>query len=201
MRNDKSKAQNEEPGGRDRRVLIVHPDKNKKTEIPTAESLVRGLRIGLGYDIHIFAADRKLMLGGVQIPYPMGLAGHSDADVLLHAICDAILGAAGLMDIGKHFPDTDLKYKNISSLILLKYVADKIKKAGFSIINIDSTVLAEQPKISRYVTDMIKVIAEILSLNISSVNIKATTAEGLDAIGRKEGIAAYATALLYTKRG
>ncbi|MBI4650694.1 2-C-methyl-D-erythritol 2,4-cyclodiphosphate synthase [Candidatus Desantisbacteria bacterium] len=189
MQNTKNKAQNEK-------------NKTNKTDIPSsAQFSISGLRIGFGYDIHIFAAGRKLMLGGVQISYPLGLAGHSDADVLLHAICDALLGAAGFMDIGKHFPNTDLKYKNISSLILLKHVAVKIKKAGFSIINIDTTVLAEQPKISRYVSYMIKVISEVLSLNTSCLNIKATTAEGLDAIGRKEGIAAYATALLYTERG
>ncbi|MBI5206817.1 MAG: 2-C-methyl-D-erythritol 2,4-cyclodiphosphate synthase [Candidatus Firestonebacteria bacterium] len=154
------------------------------------------MRIGFGYDIHQLTKNRKFILGGVEIPYTYGLLGHSDADVLLHAICDAILGAAGLGDIGRHFPNTDNKFKNISSMVLLKEVMNKTKIAGFTINNIDCTIVAEEPKISPYIDNMIKNIAEVFSIPRSSINIKATTPEGIGALGRKEGIAAYAVALL-----
>ncbi|MBI5417488.1 2-C-methyl-D-erythritol 2,4-cyclodiphosphate synthase [Candidatus Poribacteria bacterium] len=168
--------------------------KSKKSS--TLKPAPINIRVGFGYDIHIFTSGRKLVLGGVEIPYSFGLLGHSDADVLLHAICDAILGAAALGDIGKHFPNTDKKFKGISSLILLKHVVKKIAVKKFSIINIDSTVVAEQPKISKYIHLMANTISPVLEIPPACINIKATTAEGLGAVGRKEGIAAYATALL-----
>ncbi len=154
------------------------------------------MRIGFGYDVHALTINRKLIMGGVDIPHSHGLLGHSDADVLLHAICDALLGAAGLGDIGKHFPDTDNKFKDISSLILLKEVRLKIQNAGFKISNIDCVVIAEAPKISKYIPKMIENIANALDIASSCINIKATTAEGLGAFGRKEGIAANAVTLL-----
>jgi len=154
------------------------------------------IRIGLGYDAHRLTTKRKLILGGVHIPFPKGLHGHSDADVLLHAICDALLGAAALGDIGRHFPNTDPQYKNIASLKLLSRVRELLAQAGFAAVNIDAVVIAEEPKINPYVEAMKKNIAGQLQIDAGSVSIKATTQEGMGSIGRKEGMAAYATALI-----
>ena len=151
---------------------------------------------GIGYDVHPLVDGRKLVLGGVHIPYARGLKGHSDADVLVHAIMDAILGAAALGDIGEHFPDTSRKYKGASSLVLLKQVRVMAVKAGFTIVNIDAVLLAEEPKITPYKKEMRVRIAKALGTDVSRVNIKATTHEGLGFIGAKQGMAAYATATL-----
>ncbi len=154
------------------------------------------MRAGLGYDVHRLAKGRKLMLGGVEISFEKGLLGHSDADVLLHALCDAMLGAAGLGDIGMHFPDTDSRYKNISSLVLLESTRVMIRNAGYMVENIDATVFAQAPKIAPYRTAIQKSIASALQLEIDAVNIKATTTEGLGTIGEGEGIGAMCVALL-----
>lgn len=153
-------------------------------------------KTGIGYDIHRLAPGRKLFLGGVEIPHDMGLDGHSDADVVLHAICDALLGALGEGDIVEHFPNTDKKYHNIASLKLLETVYCLVSKADYVIENIDTVILAEEPKLKAYKTLMKARIAKTLKLDESCVNIKATTTESLGTIGRKEGIAAYATVLL-----
>jgi 2-C-methyl-D-erythritol 2,4-cyclodiphosphate synthase len=150
------------------------------------------MRIGTGYDVHRFAADRKLILGGVHIPAEAGLLGHSDADVLIHAICDALLGAAGLGDIGRHFPDTAPKYKGISSLLLLEEVFRLLAEGGFHVNNIDATIVAERPKMAPHITAMVANIAAAVGTDRSAVNVKATTTEGLGFTGRGEGIAAYA---------
>lgn len=154
-------------------------------------------RIGHGYDVHRLVAGRKLIIGGVCIPHETGLDGHSDADVLLHAVCDALLGAAALRDIGYHFPDNDDTFKGISSLKLLAKVNELIKSKGFSVGNIDATVIAQKPKLAPYIAEMVKNIAETLGIEPEQVNIKATTEEGLGFTGNKEGIAAHAVALLY----
>ena len=154
-------------------------------------------RIGLGYDIHRFAKGRKLFLGGIEIPHKKGLQGHSDADVVLHAICAALLGAMGKGDIGEHFPNTDPKYKNISSTVLLMKVLNILRKERYEIINIDVVVQAERPKIMPYKMAMRRHIAQTLSIDVSCVNMKATTNEGLGAIGKGEGVAAFAVALLH----
>ena len=154
------------------------------------------MRIGLGYDVHKLTENRKLILGGVTIPYEFGLLGHSDADVLLHAICDALLGAAALGDIGKHFPDTDEKYKDANSLELLKAVNALIKNEGYRIENIDATVVAQKPKIAPYISDMRKNIACALGLDINQISVKATTEEGLGFTGSLQGISANAICLL-----
>ena len=149
-------------------------------------------RVGMGYDVHKLVTGRKLILGGVEIQHDLGLLGHSDADVLLHAIKDAILGAAALGDIGRHFPDTDEAYKGISSMVLLSKVKDLILKEGYKVNNIDVTIAAQQPKIAPYIKDMNENIAQTLKIEASQVNVKATTTEGLGFVGNKEGIAAYA---------
>ena len=149
-------------------------------------------RVGMGYDVHKLVTGRKLILGGVEIQHDLGLLGHSDADVLLHAIKDAILGAAALGDIGRHFPDTDEAYKGISSMVLLSKVKDLILKEGYKVNNIDATIAAQQPKIAPYIKDMNENIAQTLKIEVSKVNVKATTTEGLGFVGNKEGIAAYA---------
>ena len=154
------------------------------------------LRIGFGIDFHQLVVDREFWLGGVKIVHPKGALGHSDADVLLHAICDAMLGAACLGDIGVHFPDTDAALKNIDSKILLQQSFDLIKKAGYGIVNIDSTLCLQAPKIKDYVPQMQQVIADILSLQITDVSIKATTTEKMGFVGREEGLVAYASILL-----
>lgn len=154
------------------------------------------LRIGFGIDFHQLVTDREFWLGGVKIDHPKGALGHSDADVLLHAICDAMLGAACLGDIGVHFPDTDEALKNIDSKILLHQSFELIKNAGYGIVNIDSTLCLEAPKIKDYVPRMQQVIAEILMLQPTDVSIKATTTEKMGFVGREEGLVAYATILL-----
>lgn len=151
-----------------------------------------GFRVGNGYDVHKLVEGRKLILGGVEITYEKGLLGHSDADVLVHSIMDALLGACGESDIGKHFPDNDMSYKGISSLVLLEKVKDILKGKGYSIVNVDSTIIADNPKLSPYIYEMKANIAEILQLDKDCVGIKATTSEGLGFTGRGEGIAAYA---------
>lgn len=156
--------------------------------------------MGIGYDVHVFAPGRKLILGGVHIPYRLGLLGHSDADVLLHALCDAILGAAALGDIGNHFPNTNPKYKNISSLLLLRSVGRMIANHGFRIVHLDATIILQQPKVLRHSAKMIKNIAEALTVEPGRVSIKATTNEGLGFVGRGEGCAALATATLASSR-
>jgi len=154
------------------------------------------MRVGFGYDVHPLVPNRPLVLGGITIPYSAGLLGHSDADVLLHAICDALLGAMAERDIGVHFPDTDPQYKGIPSTILLKKVAAKMREKGFHLLNVDTTVVAQKPKLSGFIPDMIKAIAEALEVEAGKVNVKATTSEGLGFAGRAEGIIAYAIALL-----
>jgi 2-C-methyl-D-erythritol 2,4-cyclodiphosphate synthase len=153
-------------------------------------------RVGIGVDFHKLVEGRKFYLGGIEIPHYKGALGHSDADVLLHAICDAILGAAGLGDIGQHFPDTDAAFKNIDSKILLQKTIDLIKSEKYSIENIDSTVCLETPKIKMYIEKMQTAIADIIGINKKDVSIKATTTEKLGFVGREEGIMAYATVLL-----
>lgn len=152
-------------------------------------------KTGFGYDVHKFSLDRKLILGGVEIPHSYGLEGHSDADVLLHAVCDAILGAAGFSDIGNQFPNTDPDFKDISSLVLLKKSYELIKHEGWKIGNIDCVVILEEPKINKYSDDMKKNISEILETDC--ISIKATTSEGIGFVGRKEGCVAYCTSLIY----
>jgi len=154
------------------------------------------MRIGQGLDVHAFAAGRKLVIGGVEIPHHKGLAGHSDADVLLHAICDALLGAAALGDIGRHYPDSDPKYSDIDSRKLLRDVAAKVKAQGFKIVNVDATIVAEAPRMAPHVARMIGNIAADLGVPPAAVNVKATTTEQLGFIGRGEGIAALAVALI-----
>ena len=154
------------------------------------------MRVGLGYDVHALVPGRPLTLGGVRIPYLQGLQGHSDADVLLHAISDALLGAIADRDIGRHFPDTDPQYKNIQSTLLLKKVAAKVREKGFHIVNIDSTIVAQKPKLSDFIPRMVSEIAGVLDMDTGRVNVKATTTEGLGFTGRGEGIAAYAIALV-----
>ena len=154
------------------------------------------MRIGHGYDVHRFAENRALILGGVNIPYEYGLLGHSDADVLLHAVMDALLGAAALRDIGFHFPDNDPRYKDASSLALLGCVAEKIAEKGYALGNLDVTVIAQAPKLAPHIPLMRENIAAQLSVDIDRVNIKATTEEGLGFTGRKEGIACHAVCLL-----
>ena len=153
-------------------------------------------KIGIGYDIHRLVKGRKLILGGVEIPYSKGLEGHSDADVLLHAVCDALLGALGLGDIGEHFPNTDRRYRGISSVLFLEKTAALVKKEKFTVGNIDTVVLAERPHLKVYKEKMRNVIARTLKIPPRAVNIKATTQEGLGFHGKKEAIAAYAVALL-----
>jgi 2-C-methyl-D-erythritol 2,4-cyclodiphosphate synthase len=157
-------------------------------------------RIGFAYDAHRLTKGRDLILGGVKILHPKGLLGHSDADVLSHAIGEAILGALSLGDLGKHFPDTDEKYKGISSLKILSMINDMAKKEKAKIINIDSTIVAEEPKLSSYITEMRKNIARVLKINVNQVSVKATTTEGMGFTGRKEGISAYAIVLVEKNR-
>ncbi|ABW18026.1 2-C-methyl-D-erythritol 2,4-cyclodiphosphate synthase [Alkaliphilus oremlandii] len=152
------------------------------------------MRVGIGYDVHKLVADRKLIIGGVHIPYEKGLLGHSDADVLLHAIKDAILGAAALGDIGKHFPDTDERYKGANSLELLKEVSNLIKSKGYKIHNLDATIIAQKPKMASHIEQMRANIAAAINVDMDSVNVKATTTEGLGFVGVGEGIAANAIA-------
>lgn len=156
------------------------------------------MRIGQGYDVHKLVTDRKLILGGVDIPYEKGLLGHSDADVLVHAIMDAMLGACGLKDIGYHFPDTDDEYKDISSLVLLKRVTDIILKEGYVVGNIDATIIAQAPKMAPHIDLMVKNIADTIGTDSKNINVKATTEEWLGFTGRGEGISASAVCLVYS---
>lgn len=157
------------------------------------------LRIGHGYDVHAFAVDRKCIIGGVDVPYERGLLGHSDADVLLHAISDSLLGAAALGDIGKHFPDTDEKYKGADSLLLLREVVRIVDDSGYKPVNIDATVIAQAPKLAPYIDEMRKNIACALGIDVSFVSVKATTEEHLGFTGRKEGISAHCVCLIESK--
>lgn len=154
------------------------------------------MRIGHGYDVHRLVAGRKLILGGVEIPWTLGLDGHSDADVLVHAVMDALLGAAAMGDIGKLFPDTDAAYKDIDSMLLLKEVALRLQKAGYSVGNVDATIIAQKPKLAPYIPQMVKNIADVLGVAENAVNVKATTEEKLGFTGKEEGIAAHAVCLL-----
>lgn len=154
------------------------------------------MRVGMGYDVHKLVEDRALILGGVNIPFEKGLLGHSDADVLLHAIMDALLGAAALGDIGKHFPDTDPLYKGISSIKLLQYVAELLDEKGFIIENIDATIIAQKPKMRPYIDTMCENIAKALKISIDQINVKATTEEGLGFTGNGQGISANAICAL-----
>ena len=154
------------------------------------------LRIGHGYDVHAFAENRKCIIGGVEIPYEKGLLGHSDADVLLHAISDSLLGAAALGDIGKHFPDTDPQYKGADSIILLKNVVNLIHLKGYKVNNIDATVIAQAPKMAPFIQQMRQNIADALDVDVDFVNVKATTEEKLGFTGRKEGVSAHCVCLI-----
>ena len=157
------------------------------------------MRIGIGYDVHRLVEDRKLILGGVEIPFEKGLLGHSDADVLVHAIMDAILGAIGKGDIGKHFPDTDPRYAGADSVALLRHVIALMDNDGYRIGNVDAIVIAQRPKIGRYFAKMKEILAEAMGCEMDAVNLKATTEEGLGFTGRQEGIAAQAVCLLEKK--
>ena len=157
------------------------------------------MRIGMGYDVHKLVEDRDLILGGVKIPYSLGLLGHSDADVLLHAIMDSLLGAAALGDIGKHFPDSDHRYKGISSIELLKHVGSLLKENNWLIENIYSTIIAQKPKMAPHIENMRKNISEALNINIDQINVKATTEEGLGFTGEGKGISSQSICLLTKK--
>ena len=154
------------------------------------------MRVGMGYDVHRLTEERKLILGGVEIRWEKGLLGHSDADVLVHAVMDALLGAAALGDIGKHFPDTDPAYKGISSILLLRHVTELLKKNGYAIGNVDATIIAQKPKMAPHILKMRENMAEAMGISIDCLNVKATTEEGLGFTGREEGIAAQAICLL-----
>jgi len=156
------------------------------------------MRIGQGFDVHQLVEGRKLIIGGVEVPYEKGLLGHSDADVLLHAICDALLGAAALGDIGRHFADTDAKFKNIDSRILLREVAHLVREQGFRVGNVDATIIAQAPKMAPHIAHMVANIAADLRVEKSAINVKATTTEKMGLTGRGEGIAAQAVAMLLT---
>jgi 2-C-methyl-D-erythritol 2,4-cyclodiphosphate synthase len=153
-------------------------------------------RVGFGYDVHAFAAERPLMLGGVTIPFQLGLSGHSDADTVIHAVVDALLGAAALGDIGSYFPSSDMRWKNQPSAVFLDYTYDLLRQQGWAIGNIDATIVAERPKLFQYIPAMRKHFAEHLHLTLEQVSVKATTTDGLGFAGRQEGIACYAVALL-----
>lgn len=155
------------------------------------------IRVGLGYDVHKFAPNRSLWLGGIDIPHSLGLLGHSDADVLIHAICDALLGAANLRDIGYHFPDNGAEFKDIDSKILLRKTVALLRERGYEISNIDSTICAEQPKLNPHIPNMKSTLAAVMAIDVDDISIKATTTEKLGFVGRQEGIAAYATVLIY----
>lgn len=154
-------------------------------------------RIGQGYDVHALVAERQLILGGVRVPYEKGLLGHSDADALLHALTDALLGAAGLNDIGQLFPDTDPEFKDMDSRILLRAALQKVQAAGFQVGNVDATIICQKPKLAEYLPEMVRNIAADLMVTASHVNLKAKTNESLGHLGRGEGIAVHAVALLY----
>ena len=154
------------------------------------------IRIGFGYDAHRLVPGRPLILGGINIPHGHGLQGHSDADVLLHAVCDALLGAAGLGDLGRHFPDTDPEFEGVSSITLIRRVVEMVRKAGFEVQNLDSTIVAQSPKLAPFVGNMIDTIEDALGIKNQQVNVKATTTEGMGFAGNDEGMAAYAVVTL-----
>jgi 2-C-methyl-D-erythritol 2,4-cyclodiphosphate synthase len=158
--------------------------------------MIPPFRVGLGYDVHRLVPERALILGGIEIPHSLGLEGHSDADVLAHALGDALLGAAGLGDLGRHFPDSDPQYKGISSLSLLKIILSKIRAEGWEIGYLDSTIVAQQPRLADFIPSMRRALAESLQISPDQIHIKATTSEGLGFCGRQEGIAAHAVALI-----
>lgn len=155
------------------------------------------IRVGFGYDVHIFAPDRELWLGGIKIDYHLGLLGHSDADVLIHALCDALLGAGNLRDIGFHFPDNAGEYKNIDSKMLLKDVMKLLREKGYELGNADCTIVAEEPKLNPHIPAMQQTLAEVMSVSVEDLSIKATTSEKMGFVGRQEGLVAYATVLIY----
>lgn len=157
------------------------------------------MRIGFGYDVHELVEDRELILGGVHIPHELGLLGHSDADVLVHAIMDSLLGALALGDIGKLFPDTDMQYKDISSLVLLERVYNVMVERGFQVGNIDATIAAQKPKLAPYIDEMRAVISKVLNTSIDNINVKATTTEKLGFVGREQGMSSYSVCLLVEK--
>ena len=157
------------------------------------------MRIGQGFDVHALVAGRKLIIGGVEIPYHLGLLGHSDADVLLHAICDALLGACALGDIGRHFPDSDARYKGIDSRELMRHVMHLLVEQGYRVVNVDATIIAQAPKMAPHIPTMVAHIAADLGVEIGAVNVKATTTENLGFTGRGEGIAAQAICLLESR--
>jgi len=177
-------------------LKITHPEDLERAARALGGGSRQVIRTGIGYDVHRLAAERTLVLGGVTIPHPRGLEGHSDADVLLHAICDALLGAAALGDIGEHYPNTDEQWRGASSLKLLRDVARQVQRAGWQVLNVDVMLLAEAPRIRPYVGEMTMNVAAALHVSTSQVNIKATTGEGMGFIGREEGMAAYAVATL-----
>lgn len=158
------------------------------------------IRIGFGFDVHQLAAGKDFWLGGILVPHVKGAVGHSDADVLIHTICDAILGAADLRDIGFHFPDTDAKYKGIDSKILLKDIMAIVREHGFELGNIDATIALQKPKVNPYVPEMKNVLADVMNVSVGQLSIKATTTEKLSFVGREEGVSAYAVALLQKLR-
>jgi len=162
-------------------------------------AIMKTQRVGIGYDVHRLVVERPLILGGVEIPHEFGLLGHSDADVLTHAICDALLGALALGDIGRHFPDTDARFKGISSLILLQHVAALIHEQGYHVGNIDAVIIAERPKLKDYIEHMRANIAESCKVSTAQVSVKATTTERLGFCGREEGVAAEAVVLVESK--
>jgi 2-C-methyl-D-erythritol 2,4-cyclodiphosphate synthase len=161
--------------------------------------MTKQTRIGFGYDVHRLVENRKLCLGGIQIPYKKGLKGHSDADVLIHALCDSLLGAANARNIGYHFPDTDAAFENIDSKILLKKTMEIVRSKGYELGNADITVCAENPKLNPFIPQMQACLAQIMSVDEADISIKATTSEKMGFVGREEGIAAYATALIERK--
>jgi len=156
-------------------------------------------RVGIGYDIHRLVPDRKLLLGGVRVPYTKGLLGHSDSDVLAHAVCDALLGAAALGDIGTHFPDNDPRWRGASSLDFLRHAVKLVGERGYRVVNLDATVVTEQPKLKPYIAAMRQQLAGVLEIDVESVSVKAKTNEGLDAVGRGEAMAAHAVVLIATR--
>ena len=160
------------------------------------KTMIPNIRVGFGYDVHAFATERELWLGGVNFDYPHGLMGHSDADVLIHAICDALLGAANMRDIGYHFPDTAGEFKNIDSKILLAETVDLIAAKGYKVGNVDATICAERPKLKARIPEMQLVLAHLMRIDVDDVSVKATTTEKLGFTGREEGISAYATVLI-----
>lgn len=158
------------------------------------------MRVGFGYDVHAFIENRPLILGGIEVPHTHGLLGHSDADVLLHSICDALLGAAALGDLGRHFPDTDPQYRGVSSLLLLEKTVEILRREGFVVVNVDSTLVLQKPRVAAYVPRMQAKIAYAMQIPANCISVKATTTEKLGFAGREEGIAAYAVALVAETR-